>query len=349
MAFGLKALLDFFRPDTRREDARPRVDDPHTDTRAVAGADPTAAPAIPTSFGRYQVESEIGRGSMGAVYKGIDSQSGESVAIKTIALSREFGSDEIAEARTRFFRESETAGLLRHPDIVAIRSAGDEGDVAYIAMEFVPGHDLAWYSVPGRLLPVAHVLRIVARIAEALAHAHTQGVVHRDIKPANVMVDIDSDVVKVTDFGVARITDSSRTRSGVVLGTPAFMSPEQMAGGQVDGRTDLYSLGVVLFNLLTGRLPHAATSMAQLMFQIANHTPPDIRTLRPELPEALADVVTLALEKRPEVRYADGRELAADLRAVADTIETSVNLAPHAHNPDAVQSQGTIGTLDQHR
>jgi serine/threonine-protein kinase len=131
------------------------------------------------------------------------------------------------------------------------------------------------------------------------------------------MIDTETGAIKVTDFGIASITNSCRTRTGLVLGTPSFMSPEQMAGRRVDGRTDLYSLGVMLFQLLTGALPHASESMSQLMYQIANETAPDVRTLRPELPEALANVIALALEKRPEVRYADGGQIAADLRAVA--------------------------------
>jgi serine/threonine-protein kinase len=141
--------------------------------------------------------------------------------------------------------------------------------------------------------------------------------VHRDIKPANVMIDPASDTVKVTDFGIARVTDASRTRTGMVLGTPSFMSPEQMAGRRVDGRSDLYSLGVMLFQLLTGALPHASESMATLMYQIANQPAPDVRSLRPGLPEALANIVALALEKRSEVRYSDGKTIAADLLAVA--------------------------------
>ena len=209
------------------------------------------------------------------------------------------------------------AGRLRHPDIVAIFDAGEERGLAFIAMEYVQGHDLLRHTAPSRLLPVPVVLETLARVALALAYAHTQGVVHRDVKPANVMIDPASDTVKVTDFGIARITDASRTRTGMVLGTPSFMSPEQMAGRRVDGRSDLYSLGVMLFQLLTGSLPHASESMATLMYQIANEPAPDVRSLRSELPEALANVVALALEKRPEMRYADGGQMAEDLRAVA--------------------------------
>lgn len=281
------------------------------------GGETAGRPSPPATLGRYRVEAMIGRGSMGAVYLGRDPQIGRQVAIKTLALTREFSGDQLVEARGRFFREAETAGRLQHPDIVTIFDAGETQDLAWIAMEFVNGHDLQMDAVPGRLLPLPQLLEITARVAEALAHAHSQGVVHRDIKPANVMVDAAAGLVKVMDFGVARITDANRTRTGLVLGTPSYMSPEQMAGRPVDGRSDLYSLGVMLFQLLTGELPHAAESMSKLMFQIVNEPAPDVRTRRPDVPEALANVVALALEKRPEVRYADGRQMAADLRAVA--------------------------------
>jgi serine/threonine-protein kinase len=280
--------------------------------------------AFPATLGRYRIESEIGRGSMGAVYLGHDPQIGRRVAIKTLALSREFHGDKLVEARARFFREAETAGRLQHPDIVTIFDAGEAQELAWIAMEYIKGHDLQRHAVPGRLLPLAQLLPIVARVADALAYAHRQGIVHRDVKPANVMVDLETGLVKVTDFGVARVTDASRTRTGMVLGTPSFMSPEQMAGRPTDGRSDLYSLGVMLFQLLTGALPHQGDSMAKLMQQIANETAPDVRTLRPELPPALADIVALALEKRVEVRYADGQQMAADLRAVAEALAAEV-------------------------
>jgi serine/threonine-protein kinase len=292
---------------------------------AAAGPAPSAAARLPaastmppqrTMLGRYRIDRQLGRGAMGAVYLGHDPKIGREVAIKTMALGQELDGAELTEARERFFREAETAGRLQHRDIVTIFDAGEEQELAYIAMEYLKGHDLQRYTGAAGLLPVATVLRIVARVADALAYAHSQGVVHRDIKPANVMIDPADDSVKVTDFGIARITDTSRTRTGLVLGTPSFMSPEQMAGRRVDGRSDLYSLGVMLFQLLTGRLPHHAESMAKLMYQIANDTAPDVRSLRADLPEALANVVALALEKRPEVRYADGRQMAQDLRTI---------------------------------
>ena len=298
-----------------------------------------AAPAAPgplrAKLGRYVLEREIGRGAMGAVYLGRDAQIGRPVAIKTLALTREFEGAALAEARQRFFREAETAGRLQHPDIVTIFDAGEDQDLAYIAMEFVAGHDLLPHTLPGRLLPPAQCVDIVARVAAALAHAHRQGVVHRDIKPANVMVDVASGSVKVTDFGIARLSDASRTRTGMVLGTPSFMSPEQMAGLRVDGRSDLYSLGVMLFQLLTGVLPHRSESMARLMFLIANEDAPDIRSVRPELPEALANIVALALERRPEVRYADGDQMAGDLRQVAGLLDQRSAVEPAPTGPTA--------------
>lgn len=274
-----------------------------------------------STLGRYIIEREIGRGSMGAVYLAVDPHLGQSVALKTMALSQEFEGEALAEARNRFFREAQTAGRLRHPDIVTILDTGEDQDLAYIAMEYLTGQDLQAFSHQGRLLPVSTVLHIVARVADALAYAHSQGVVHRDIKPANVMVDMASDSIKVMDFGIAHVSDALRTRTGMVLGTPSFMSPEQLAGGRLDGRSDIYSLGVMLFQLLTGRLPHQAESMARVMYLIANEPAPDLRSLRSDLPEALANVVALALEKQPETRYADGHQLAVDLREVAARAE----------------------------
>ncbi len=267
-------------------------------------------------LGRYQVDKELGKGAMGVVYLGKDPKIGRVVAIKTMALSQEFSGDELVDARERFFREAETAGRLQHQNIVTIFDAGEEHDLAYIAMEFLKGKDLLDFCKDGKLLPVPKVLSIVARVAEALAYAHKQNVVHRDIKPANIMYELDTDTVKVTDFGIARITDSSKTKTGLVLGTPSFMSPEQLAGKKVDGRSDLYSLGVMLFQLLTGVLPFRGESMAELMYKIANEEAPDVRMIRKDLPESLANVVALALSKRPETRYQDGDSFAGDLRSV---------------------------------
>ena len=287
-------------------------------------------------LGRYQVDKELGKGAMGVVYLGKDPKIGRVVAIKTMALSQEFAGEELVDARERFFREAETAGRLQHQNIVTIFDAGEEHDLAYIAMEFLKGKDLADHCKGEHLLPVPVVLSIVARVAEALAYAHKQNVVHRDIKPANIMYEVQSDTVKVTDFGIARITDSSKTKTGLVLGTPSFMSPEQLAGKKVDGRSDLYSLGVMLFQMLAGVLPFRGDSMSELMYKIANEEAPDIRIIRSELPQNLADVVALSLSKRPETRYQTGDQFAVDLRSV---ISQMLGAAPVAFTP-AVPSGG---------
>ncbi|MDZ7861366.1 serine/threonine-protein kinase [Acidovorax sp.] len=265
-------------------------------------------------LGRYEITKEIGKGSMGVVYLGRDPKIGRMVAIKTLALGQEFEGDGLIDARARFFREAETAGRLQHPYIVTIFDAGEEHDLAYISMEFLKGTDLSPFCKEGNLLPVPLALSVAARVAEALDYAHANQVVHRDIKPANVMFDAATDAVKVTDFGIARLTDSNKTRTGLVLGTPSFMSPEQLAGKKVDGRSDLYSLGVTLFQMLTGSLPLRGASMPELMHKIASVPAPDVRTLRPELPAEVAEVVALSMMKRPEARYQTGRQFAAEIR-----------------------------------
>ena len=290
-------------------------------------------------LGRYQVEKELGKGAMGVVYLGRDPKIGRTVAIKTLALSAEFEGNELVDARERFFREAETAGRLQHPHIVTIFDAGEEHDLAYIAMEFLQGQDLVEHTRQGQLLPTATVLAIGERVALALDHAHRQQVVHRDIKPANVMYDSATDSVKVTDFGIARITGSSKTKTGMVLGTPSFMSPEQLAGQHVDGRSDLYSLGVMLFQLLTGTLPLRGDSMAALMYQIANQPTPSVRVPRPELPQELADILDKTLSKSPAQRYQTGGELAADLHRVIAVLPVSADAGRAPDNRSAPTGQ----------
>src|SRR5215831_11395016 len=265
-------------------------------------------------LGRYQVEKELGKGAMGVVYLGKDPKIGRVVAIKTMALSQEFEADELAEVKERFFREAETAGRLSHPNIVTIFDAGEEHDLCYIAMELLKGKDLIPYTKAGNTLPLEKVVSIVARVADALGYAHKHNVVHRDVKPANVMYEPESDVVKVTDFGIARITDSSKTKTGMVLGTPSYMSPEQLAGRKIDGRSDLFSLGVTLYQMLSGKLPFEGESMTQLMFAIANTPHAPIRTLNASLPPWVEVVVDRALAKDFEHRFQTGAEFADAIR-----------------------------------
>ena len=266
-------------------------------------------------LGRYQVEKELGKGAMGVVYQGKDPKIGRVVAIKTMALSQEFEADELVEVKERFFREAETAGRLSHPNIVTIYDAGEEHDLCYIAMELLKGKDLIPYTKPDKLLPIDKVVSIIARVADALDYAHKQNIVHRDIKPGNIMYEPESDAPKVTDFGIARITDSSKTKTGMVLGTPSYMSPEQLSGKKVDGRSDLFSLAVTLYQLLCGALPFVGDSMAQLMFKIANEPATEIFLVRRGLPPPLVAFLDKAMAKEAEQRYQTGAEFAAALRA----------------------------------
>ena len=265
-------------------------------------------------LGRYQVEKELGKGAMGVVYLGTDPKISRTVAIKTLALADEFEPDELAEAKQRFFREAETAGRLNHPNIVTMYDAGEEHDLCYIAMEFLKGKDLSPFTKPDTLMPLPRVLDITIKVADALNYAHANQVVHRDIKPANIMYEYESQVVKVTDFGIARITDSSRTKTGMVLGTPSYMSPEQLSGKKVDGRSDLFSLGVMLYQMTTGKLPFQGDSMAALMYKIANEAHQPIRELRSELPASLSAIIDKLLEKDFEKRYQTGAEVVEDVR-----------------------------------
>ncbi len=266
-------------------------------------------------LGRYQIEKELGKGAMGVVYLGKDPKIGRVVAIKTMALAQEFEADELVEVKERFFREAETAGRLSHPNIVTIYDCGEEHDLCYIAMELLKGKDLAPYTKPDNLLPIEKLVSVFARVADALGYAHKQNIVHRDIKPANVMFDLESDSVKVADFGIARITDSSKTKTGMVLGTPSYMSPEQLSGKKVDGKSDLFSLAVSLYQMACGKLPFEGDSMAQLMYKIANEHAPDILSINPALPPALVAFLDKAMAKEADQRYQTGEEFAAALRA----------------------------------
>ncbi|MEX8494749.1 CHASE2 domain-containing serine/threonine-protein kinase [Sphaerotilus sp.] len=290
---------------------------------ASAALTAAEAPRELPRLGPYQLDRELGRGAMGRVYLAHDTDTGQEVAVKTLALAREFDGYALQEARQRFHREAEAARRLQHTDIVRVFRTGEEHGIAYIAMERLTGHDLTQHLRAGSLLPMATVVAIGTRVATALAHAHALGVVHRDIKPANVMIDLARGQVKVTDFGIARVSGASRTRTGLILGSPSYMSPEQIAGRQADGRSDLYSLGVLMFHMLTGELPLSGHTMTELMGAIANTPAPDVRNLRPSVPEALADVLGILLDKRAELRYPDGLELATDLHLISSMLQRS--------------------------
>ena len=259
-------------------------------------------------LGRYEILKEIGKGAMGTVYLGQDPKINRRVAIKTMALSQEFEADELEAVKKRFFHEAEVAGMLDHPNIVTIYDAGDEQDLAYIAMEFLDGTDLNPYTKKEKQLPAATVLKIITKVADALKYAHQRGVIHRDIKPANIMV-LKNQTVKVTDFSIAHISEESKTKGATVMGSPAYMSPEQLSGRTLDGRADIYALGVTLYELLAGTRPFRGDTMSKLMYRIAKEPHPDIREKCPDLPESICALIDRMLEKNPEKRIATSEEV----------------------------------------
>jgi eukaryotic-like serine/threonine-protein kinase len=280
----------------------------------------TASGTAPQYLGRYELLHPIGQGAMGTVFLGQDPHIKRETAIKTYRFNEEYDPADAEEMKRKFFREAESAGKLSHPGIVTIYDAGEQGGLAYIAMEFLDGKDLRAYVAKGALLPMRKVIDYAADIADALAYAHRQGVVHRDIKPANIML-LKSGVVKITDFGIARIMASSKTRTGVVKGTPYYMAPEQITGKKVDGRCDVFSLGIVLFQLLTGSLPFTAASPGELMHKIVSDPHPDPKSINPKILTPLVMVLNKALEKDVTKRYQDAGQVASHLRLIGQKID----------------------------
>ncbi len=269
----------------------------------------------PTLYGsRYKIKSVLGQGTTGAVFKGNDIVTDEIIAIKVLNLSSELEANQLEEYKFRFHREIETAGNLNHPNIVKILDSGETDGFAYIAMEYVDGTNLRSYARADHLLHPKTVLKIIAQCADALAYSHKQDLIHRDIKPANIIYNQADDYVKLTDFGIARIPDSTRTRAGSILGTPLYMSPEQLAGERLDARSDLYSLGVTLYHLLTGSPPFRPKTMAELMRSIAQEQHKDISEINPDTPSCIAWTVNKALEKAPDKRFQSAASMANKLR-----------------------------------
>ncbi len=272
------------------------------------------------TIGRYSIDEELGRGAMGMVYLGHDPKIGRTVAIKTMMLSQEFEGDKLEDVKQRFFREAETAGRLDHPNIVTIYDVGEDQDLSYIAMDYIKGKPLSEYCKPENLLSAEEVFDVIIKVTEGLDYAMSKNVVHRDIKPANIIYDRESGTVKITDFGVACLTDASKTKTGTILGSPSYMSPEQLAGKKVDGRSDLFSLGITFYQLLTGELPFIGESMASLMYKIANEKHPDIRMFRPDLPACTSTIMNKALHKELEKRFQSGERMANALRRCQERI-----------------------------
>ena len=268
-------------------------------------------------LGRYVIEKKIGKGAMGAVYLARDPRINRPVALKVIPIEKEFEDEDLEEARLRFFREAESAGRLTHPNIITVYDCGEDKHLAYIAMEYLQGISLTEFTDPKKLLAPNKALELCARTAEGLDYAHNQGVIHRDIKPANILYSLRSDMLKISDFGVARLTDNNRTKTGIVLGTPIYMSPEQLNAEDLSGHSDLFSLGVTLYELLVGEVPFKASNIAVLMTKITTDDPAPVSNRRPGVPPAVDAVLFKALAKRPEDRFANGGEMAIALRNCA--------------------------------
>ena len=288
-------------------------------------------PGNSMTIGRYEIIRPIGKGAMGEVFLGRDPNINRLTAIKTVHFEETFAPEDIEQIKGKFFREAESAGTLSHPHIVTIYDAGQDGDSAYIAMEFLEGSTLLRFARRQRLLPLRRFIRYMVQVAEALEYAHSQGVIHRDIKPANIIL-MQSGQIKITDFGIAHIATSSQTQTGVVKGTPYYMSPEQFSGQKVDGRSDIFSLGTTMFQLLTGILPFYAESPALLMNQIMNFPHPNPRAINPRIVPQMVAIVDKALAKERESRYQSAKALAGDLRQLDIRIKAALRKG-HWGNP----------------
>jgi serine/threonine-protein kinase len=275
---------------------------------------------IKPTVGRYEVIKELGQGAMGIVYKARDPKINRLLAIKTIRFSDEFEEDKVKDVKERFFKEAEIAGKLSHPSIVAIYDVGEDYDLTYLAMEYLEGGDLREYCHKESLLSLRKVLEIISETASALDYAHKNEVIHRDVKPANIML-LKNGKIKVTDFGIAKAVSSSQTKSGVILGTPNYMSPEQINGDPIDGRSDIFSLGVVFFELLTGHLPFQGKNLTSLLYNVTQARHPSPRSINPKIPKACEQIMDRVLAKDPEKRFQSGEELAKYLNAMIKRID----------------------------
>ena len=266
-----------------------------------------------TKVGRYEILGELGRGGMGIVYRAKDPVIGRTVAVKTIRLSEEGTGMSHAQLVERFQTEARAAGLLTHPNIVVIHDAGEADGLYYITLELVNGKSLQSMLDAGQKFPLPRLLHIMEQVCSALQFAHGHNVVHRDIKPANIMLTSD-DIVKVTDFGTAKILEYAASHQTAAMGTPGYMSPEQIKGKSVDGRTDIFSLGVMLYEMTTGQKPFRGQDIATILHRILNEEPVPPHQVNPGIPLGVSSTILKALAKSPHLRYENCRELLEDLK-----------------------------------
>ena len=290
-------------------------------TGVAMAADKTMLRPPPNRLGKYELKREIGRGAMGVVWEGWDPMIERRVAIKTIRQDQLDG-DEVEEILARFQREAKAAGRMQHPNVVAVYEFGQEGDIYFIAMEYVEGRELKDYFDKGERFPLSEVVRLMTQLLDALDTAGRKGIVHRDIKPSNIIILADG-TVKVADFGIARIESSQLTQTGAAIGTPTYMSPEQLLGQPVDGRSDLFSAGVVLYQFLTGEKPFTGERATTVITKVLSETPALPSTINLTLPRSFDEPARKALAKKPDDRYQSGREFAEALRTAFDRQEAA--------------------------
>lgn len=294
-------------------------------------------PDMPKKLGRYEIVRELGKGAMGVVYEGIDPNIGRRVAIKTARRDVLEASGMAEEMMERFLREARAAGNLNHPNIITIYDSDEEDGLAYIAMEYLDGGDLRDTLDRRTSLDVEEIAEIGAQICDALAAAHDDGVVHRDVKPANILTPSSGKLI-VADFGIARVADSNLTQEGAMIGTPHYMSPEQFMGHKIDGRTDLFSVAIILYELLTGEKPFGGEALSTVMHHVIKSTPAAPSELNVAVPKAMDTVVMKALAKRPAERYVDGRAMAAALREAVKATPDPVILSGGDTNATVIGS-----------
>src|SRR5438309_3773819 len=282
-----------------------------------------------TKAGRYEIVGELGRGAMGVVYKAVDPVIGRTVAVKTIRLSEEGTGLSRPELLTRFQTEARAAGLLTHPNIVVVFDAGEEDGLYYITMELVEGKSLQALLDDGHGFPLPRTLRIMEQTCSALQFAHERNVVHRDIKPANLMLAAD-DTVKVTDFGTAKILQfGTIQQTAHVMGTPSYMSPEQVKGKPVDGRSDIFSLGVMLYEMVAGEKPFPGQNITTVIYTIVNEEPVPPRQIDPSIHPGLNSIILKSLANNPEVRYQSCREMLEDMRNYRSVVGNAKSICIH--------------------
>lgn len=309
-AAGLERQVVSFE-EIEPEPKAPHADpiEPSTGSTVILEEDSRAKPTL----GRYEILEQIGKGAMGIVYKGRDPKLNRLTAIKTIRFTDEFDEDQVEKIKKQFSHEAEVVAKLSHLNIVTVYDVGEDMELSYLAMEYLEGESLEKYTRAGNLLPIEKVIDVISQVCDGLEYAHNHGIVHRDIKPANIMI-LKDGLVKITDFGIARVTESSRTHTGIIKGTPDYMSPEQAKGLKLTGQSDIFSLGVVFYQLLTGRLPFVGDNIAAIMYQITHVDPDPPAVHTPDFKKATWTILKQSLEKSVEKRYQTAKPMGDHLR-----------------------------------